>query len=1120
MQQPSTRRIIPTSPQQLARNIQPRQRVLADQAQKRHYTRDDARFVSHAQQPVPTGSRLYHDINHSTTTTTPSIPTASVPRVSAKYNADNETNLRGNDLMQMRLAAQGNNSNNDANRLGPWSQLASRGEPQKGAAYSVALPAAAPPPGVSVAYSVGLPVAAPPPGVSVGPRLPDATTATGHAPGKTAELGPHGLISPRSMPRANPQIQMVRNIKALDTDCSGFTAQEELRSLPAGSELKDMQGIEEPPAGPEDGEELTSVCSLQTTHGASSSAGAFLATTAKPPATATPTPLLRPPGGDGELVGGLEEAAALGASALKAAAAEVAAPAARPTQAALKAAAPEVAAAVMPVSQVANTELVLQSFFGAGKIPCRQQPPAPAPAPAAVPDASDDEDWEFDEDAPMSASAPDLDESSRNEGETWLDYLKRMNALADELNIECEPKQLFEMFRGSDDLTLIFIAFARLFSLATSLGRRGSDSLPGKGDKAAGAPRADTGHTGKHGHEPKQDRGMLREARAADATSSASSSASYSYSSASSSQSGAAAAPEAAVPLASSAPAVPRPGAAASTALASQEAEENKEAEEEEAEVEEEKENRPSRDLTSCDTPPWAGPAEASNQQWRFPYEQMRVLLGGEWKAKELWRLLDQRCARPEYASAPFRNGGRLLGRRVVIVGAGPVGLRTAIELCLLGARVTVVERRTRFMGINQLHVWSWCGDELKALGARILEPPPLDFGANPDLLYISIRDLQKLLIKVALLLGVEVLLGTGFVRPQWENGAWHARLEPAAPTDDAANVARGGSDQLAVPPSPRAPTVLRNMAVLIGADGFRSKVAAGIGMKMTDVAMRGESAVGITCNFERTNGPGERILRSFSLARQFFLPLFRQVEDSTGAELENMVYTKSRDAHYFIMTPTVRCLAEAGVLIDKNRRPLISRDNVDDASLDGFVRRVVGFPFKRGEPAVLAAVSEDSAKPQYADAGPRVFDFSRLVRSVKGIGFMAPPSKGVPDRPLMVRQVSPDGSDNEDDYLLTLLVGDALIESFWPEGLGVVRGFLSSLDASSAILEWSRGASRRETQHLFDAMYTHLKTVSAATRFTVLRDDEKGYKLAPATRYRQFDGKTTDWSSGKTSLP
>ena len=106
-----------------------------------------------------------------------------------------------------------------------------------------------------------------------------------------------------------------------------------------------------------------------------------------------------------------------------------------------------------------------------------------------------------------------------------------------------------------------------------------------------------------------------------------------------------------------------------------------------------------------------------------------------------------------------------MAGQRVVVVGAGPCGLRAAIELRLLGANVTVVERREHFSRINQLHVWSWVGEDLISLGARILEPPPRDFGANPDLLHICISDVQNLLLKVSLLLGVEVYFGTDFVR-------------------------------------------------------------------------------------------------------------------------------------------------------------------------------------------------------------------------------------------------------------------------------------------------------------------------------------------------------------------
>jgi len=171
------------NPKLFARNIQPGRRVLADQAQKRH-TNDHVRFVPHSRQPVPTSSRFHQDINHSATAATPSSPTKGVPRVSAKYKADGGANLRGHSF------------DPDAGRLGPWPQ------PTSPMSRGTASPSAPPP-------------APPPPGVNAGPRLPDAATATGREPSKTAGLRPHGIISPRSTPHADPQIQMVRNIKAL-----------------------------------------------------------------------------------------------------------------------------------------------------------------------------------------------------------------------------------------------------------------------------------------------------------------------------------------------------------------------------------------------------------------------------------------------------------------------------------------------------------------------------------------------------------------------------------------------------------------------------------------------------------------------------------------------------------------------------------------------------------------------------------------------------------------------------------------------------------------------------------------------------------------------------------------
>jgi 2-polyprenyl-6-methoxyphenol hydroxylase-like FAD-dependent oxidoreductase len=52
-----------------------------------------------------------------------------------------------------------------------------------------------------------------------------------------------------------------------------------------------------------------------------------------------------------------------------------------------------------------------------------------------------------------------------------------------------------------------------------------------------------------------------------------------------------------------------------------------------------------------------------------------------------------------------------------MIIGAGPCGLRTAIEAQLLGAKVVVVEKRDRYSRNNVLHLWPCNIQELRAMG-------------------------------------------------------------------------------------------------------------------------------------------------------------------------------------------------------------------------------------------------------------------------------------------------------------------------------------------------------------------------------------------------------------------
>ena len=85
------------------------------------------------------------------------------------------------------------------------------------------------------------------------------------------------------------------------------------------------------------------------------------------------------------------------------------------------------------------------------------------------------------------------------------------------------------------------------------------------------------------------------------------------------------------------------------------------------------------------------------------------------WRTKSLYPLLDARAALPEY-----NNQHACAGKRVLIVGAGPIGLRAAIEAALLGATVDVVEKRTHFSRNNCVHLWPFVVADLRNLGAKV----------------------------------------------------------------------------------------------------------------------------------------------------------------------------------------------------------------------------------------------------------------------------------------------------------------------------------------------------------------------------------------------------------------
>jgi hypothetical protein len=123
---------------------------------------------------------------------------------------------------------------------------------------------------------------------------------------------------------------------------------------------------------------------------------------------------------------------------------------------------------------------------------------------------------------------------------------------------------------------------------------------------------------------------------------------------------------------------------------------------------------------------------------------------------------------------------------RVLVCGAGPVGLRSAVEAALHGLEVVVVEKRTSFSRANIITTWDETMADLLTWGAKIYRPDLCSTG-NPK--HVGTRELQLILLKNLLLLGGTVRYGmriVGLVPPD-PTGRWQGRFVPyVRPDSDA----------------------------------------------------------------------------------------------------------------------------------------------------------------------------------------------------------------------------------------------------------------------------------------------------------------------------------------------
>ncbi|XP_036977308.1 protein-methionine sulfoxide oxidase mical3b-like isoform X6 [Acanthopagrus latus] len=412
------------------------------------------------------------------------------------------------------------------------------------------------------------------------------------------------------------------------------------------------------------------------------------------------------------------------------------------------------------------------------------------------------------------------------------------------------------------------------------------------------------------------------------------------------------------------------------------------------------------------------------------------------WKANALWAKLDRRGAQQEYQRARVCNN-----TTCVIIGAGPCGLRTAVELSFMGARVVLLEKRDSFSRNNVLHLWPFTIHDLRGLGAKKFYGK---FCAG-SIDHISIRQLQLVLLKVALLLGVEVHVNVEFTNL-------------VEPPEDQLRQTVGW--RMEVKPKSH-PVNQLEFDVIIGADGRRNTLP---GFRRKE--FRGKLAIAVTANFKNRNTTAEAKVEEISgVAFIFNQRFFQELRQETGIDLENIVYYKD-DTHYFVMTAKKQSLLDKGVILQDftDTELLLSRGNVDQNALQIYAREAANFSTNHQLPSL------DFAMNHYGQPDVAMFDFTCMYAS---------------ENAAMVRQ-------RQGHQLLVTLVGDSLLEPFWPMGTGIARGFLAALDAAWMIRSWSQGGSPLDVLAERESIYRLLPQTTPEN----LQKNFGLFTVDPTTRY------------------
>ena len=235
----------------------------------------------------------------------------------------------------------------------------------------------------------------------------------------------------------------------------------------------------------------------------------------------------------------------------------------------------------------------------------------------------------------------------------------------------------------------------------------------------------------------------------------------------------------------------------------------------------------------------------------------------------------------------------------------------------------------------------------------------------------------------------------------------------------------------------------------------------------------RGKLAIAITANFTNKRTTAEAIVDEISgVAFVYKQDFFNNLYDEFGIALENVVYYKD-DTHYFVMTTKKHSLLDRKVLIKDKSDPiaLLSPKNVNKEKLYEYIRDACDYCTDYQLPHL------DFALNHHGEPDVALFDFTSMFASNAACHIM----------------------EKKGSQLMCGLVGDGLLEPFWPTGTGIARGFLGAFDTVWAVRQFAAG-DMSPTQIMAERE-SILKLLPQTTQENITKDF-KNMSIIPSSRY------------------